>query len=164
MIKIDFEQELDEQLNKLPYTKHLDDGQYNDGVLAGFEMGARWCYDKIENNLNKNIGEFSDGYHTFNELYEHRFSLFIALCKELLYNSRYQTGWSANIWKSLKHSDNTNYEGWFIMGIGKQKGEQISYHLPLKYWDKTNFATVLEKAPEFDGHSSNDVLIRINKL
>lgn len=46
MIKIDFEQELDEQLNKLPYTKHLDDGQYNDGVLDGFELGARWCYER----------------------------------------------------------------------------------------------------------------------
>jgi len=37
-----FEQLLDAELKKLPYTKHLDDGQYNDGVLTGFELGARW--------------------------------------------------------------------------------------------------------------------------
>jgi hypothetical protein len=38
---------LEQELNKLPYTKHLDDGQYNDGQIAGFELGATWCYNKI---------------------------------------------------------------------------------------------------------------------
>lgn len=38
-----FEELLVEELKKLPYTKHLDDGQYNDGKLAGFELGARWA-------------------------------------------------------------------------------------------------------------------------
>ena len=28
---------LQDELNKLPYTKHPDDGQYNDGQLAGFQ-------------------------------------------------------------------------------------------------------------------------------
>lgn len=38
-----FEELLQKELDKLPYTKHLDDGQYNDGQLAGFELGARWA-------------------------------------------------------------------------------------------------------------------------
>lgn len=38
-----FEELLQKELDKLPYTKHLDDGQYNDGKLAGFELGARWA-------------------------------------------------------------------------------------------------------------------------
>lgn len=38
---------LEQELNKLPYTKHLDDGQYNDGQIAGFELGATWCYNKV---------------------------------------------------------------------------------------------------------------------
>jgi hypothetical protein len=38
-----FEEELQKELDKLPYTKHLDDGQYNDGQVAGFEIGARWA-------------------------------------------------------------------------------------------------------------------------
>jgi hypothetical protein len=42
---------LEEELNKLPYTKHLDDGQYNDGQLAGFELGATWGYNKAKETL-----------------------------------------------------------------------------------------------------------------
>ena len=38
-----FEELLQKELDKLPYTKHLDDGQYNDGKQAGFELGARWA-------------------------------------------------------------------------------------------------------------------------
>ena len=34
------------ELEKLPYTKHLDDGQYNDGQLVGFELGAYWGFQK----------------------------------------------------------------------------------------------------------------------
>ena len=39
---------LEDELNKLPYTKHLDDGQYNDGQLAGFEFGANWGFNKAK--------------------------------------------------------------------------------------------------------------------
>lgn len=42
---------LEAELNKLPYTKHLDDGQYNDGQLAGFELGAQWGYNKAKETL-----------------------------------------------------------------------------------------------------------------
>ena len=44
-------QTLEDELNKLPYTKHLDDGQYNDGQLAGFELGATWGYNKAKETL-----------------------------------------------------------------------------------------------------------------
>jgi hypothetical protein len=50
------------------------------------------------------------------------------------------------------------------MGIGTEQGEQITYHLPIHYWEKTNFAEIIAQAPSFDGHSSNDVLQRISKL
>jgi hypothetical protein len=39
---------LEDVLNKLPYTKHLDDGQYNDGVITGFEAGAIWGYNRAK--------------------------------------------------------------------------------------------------------------------
>ena len=42
---------LENEINKLPYTKHLDDGQYNDGQLAGFELGATWGYNKAKETL-----------------------------------------------------------------------------------------------------------------
>lgn len=99
----------------------------------------------------------SDGYHTFDELYEHRIRLFIALCSSL----RYQ-----EVWVSKKHHDGTSMEGWFIMGIGAAKGKQISYHLPEKYLKECTARFALhEHAPyKWDGHTSEDVLKRLKYL
>ena len=105
-----------------------------------------------------------DGYHTFGELYEHRIVLWIALCKILYNDPQYQTGQKADVWRSELHSDGTSFDGWFIMGIGRNKGEQITYHLPISKWEETEFAETREKAPEFDEHTSDDVLERIKNL
>lgn len=106
--------------------------------------------------------EISDGYHTFGELYEHRITLYIALCKWVR-SFMYREG-NGDVWRSKLHSDGSSFDGWFILGINKEKGEQITYHLPLEKWNETGFAETLEKAPEFDGHTSEDVLERIKKL
>lgn len=99
-----------------------------------------------------------DGYHTFNELYNHRHTLYVVLCKFMAERT------FKFIWRSTVHSDLTRYDGWFILGIGDRKGTQITYHLPMSWWDKTNFAVTLKKAPKFDGHTSDDVLARLEKL
>lgn len=109
-------------------------------------------------------GKISDGYHTFDELYEHRITLFIALCKILWNDPQYQTGQKSQVWRSLKHSDGSSFNGWFIMGIGQERGEQITYHLPVSKWDETEFAPTLEFEPNFDGHTSEDVLNRLRCL
>lgn len=100
-----------------------------------------------------------DGYHTFEELYEHRIVLFIALCKIV-----HQEFWDGLVWRSKLHHDGTSYDGWFIMGIGREKGKQISYHLPVSKWDDTEFAQTLDRAPEWDGHTSDDVLERLKAI
>lgn len=117
--------------------------------------------------------EASDGYHAFDELYDHRITLFIALCKALLRdgessyandqarNIYYRNG---NIWRSRLHKDGTMFDGQFILGIRTNPGYQITYHLPLSRWSETDFAFNLETAPEFDGHSSEDVLERLKSL
>lgn len=116
---------------------------------------------KAEANLDTNL--ISDGYHTFGELYDHRISLFIALCSVIPYG-KYTD--HIRVWKSKKHSDGSMYDGWFIMGINEEKGNQISYHLPISKWDECNDPCIveLEFAPEFDGHTSNDVLERLKQL
>lgn len=111
---------------------------------------------EVQEILTDDMGSISDGYHTFDELYEHRVTLYIALCSRL--DSSYY------VWRSEKHSDGSSYEGYFILGIDDEKGKQITYHIPMKYWEQTYFAETLEKAPEFDGHSSKDVLERLQKL
>ena len=109
-------------------------------------------------------GKLSDGYHTFDELYEHRIVLFITLCKILLHDPQYQTGQKSHVCPSLQHSDGSSFNGWFVMGIGKERGEQITYHLPMSKWDETDFAPTLDFAPNFDGHTSDDVLKRLSAL
>ena len=105
----------------------------------------------------------SDGYHTFDELYDHRVTLYIALCKQINHQP-YNDADKFEVWRSKKHSDGTHYDGWFILGIGKEKGHQITYHIPNERWEETNFVDILETAPEFDGHTSQDVLNRIKLL
>lgn len=101
-------------------------------------------------------GSTSDGYHTFDELYEHRHTLFIALCRALT-ASHY-------IWRSRHHSDGSQFKGWFVMGIDVAEGKQITYHLPDRLWDSTSFVEALWRAPPFDGHTSDDVLKRLRDL
>ena len=111
-----------------------------------------------------------DSYHTFDELYEHRIALWIALCAQLqgfVYHgdARNQPdGDKLKVWRSKLHSDGTSFEGWFILGLNDYAGEQITYHLPLSKWDATGFAQTLKKAPPFDGHTSDDVLARLTSL
>jgi hypothetical protein len=104
-------------------------------------------------------GEVSDGYHTFDELYNHRNVLFVQLCKT--WYTLYPT---ANIWRSIKNSDGSMWKGWFIMGLGKEEGKQITYHLPIEFWEQTHFAETLDIGL-WDGHTSKEVLERLtNKL
>lgn len=102
-------------------------------------------------------GKISDGYHTFDELYEHRCALYIALCKLAEKDNKL-------IWRSKKHSDGSDLEGWFLLGINITKGEQITYHLPTRFWDSCEFAYTKEKAPDFDGHTPQDVIKRLKSL
>lgn len=108
----------------------------------------------------------NDGYHTMDQLYEHRHALFCALCK--IYDN-YITPFNTRVhcWKSKSHHDGTMFEGWFIVGmtITKFTGpvEYITYHLPMSWWDKFKLIE-MEKAPQWDGHTSNDVLERLLKL
>ena len=42
------DEEIEQYLKSFPYTKHLDDGQYNDGVISGAELGIGWVINKIQ--------------------------------------------------------------------------------------------------------------------
>ena len=64
----------------------------------------------------------------------------------------------------MVHSDGSEWAGWFILGYETEPGRQITYHLPLDKWYQCLFARILEKAPEWDGHTSNDVLQRLKNL
>lgn len=98
------------------------------------------------------VGKVSDGYHTFDELYDHRCHLFAALMF-----SHPEISWMAET-----HEDGTMFDGWFIAGMHLPTGN-ISYHLPIGMWKMLNDRGIFtcEKAPKWDGHTASDVVDRI---
>ena len=96
------------------------------------------------------VGDVSDGYHTFNELYHHRAMLFAALCH---LNPEIA-------WKSKQHDDPENnpmYDGMFICGIQTPTG-QATYHYDIQpYWELFH-CQELETAPAYDGHSPAEAI------
>jgi hypothetical protein len=103
--------------------------------------------------LPENLGEFSDGHHTFNELYHHRAVLFSVICN--MFPER--------AWKSKRHDTGDMYEGMFIVGIETDKG-QATYHYAVDpYWDMFNVKE-FEMAPKWDGHTPAEAIERIGTL
>jgi hypothetical protein len=88
--------------------------------------------------------DISDGYHTFDELYEHRITLFIALASHL-HNRAFYTDPN---------------DGWFVLFLELPTG-QISYHLPEFYIDLVSTFASKNNNHKWDGHNSNDVLCRL---
>lgn len=111
------------------------------------------------------LSTLNDGYHSFKELYDHRIQIYIALCNAIVGNHRAPFNGpytdSYPVWRSQTQSDGQRWEGWFLLGINYLTGTQITYHIPMEYWDQFAFADELEQAPTFDGHTSADVLTRL---
>ena len=95
----------------------------------------------------KDIGDFSDGFHTFNELYRQRAVLFAVIVKQ-----------NKNAaWKSHRHEDGKLCfgGGWFIVGVDTPEGS-YTYHYEEKYWDMFN-CEELQCGKHWDGHTDKDV-------
>ena len=93
------------------------------------------------------IGELSDGYHTFNSLYRQRMFLSAALVK----------AYKDKAWKSLRHEDGELCfgGGWFIVGIDTPEGS-YTYHYEDNFFSLFD-CEELERAKHWDGHTSADV-------
>lgn len=104
-------------------------------------------------------GLISDGYHTFNELYEFRKVYNAALFNEWHNQGKYE------VHKSYKHSDGELAfgGGWFIVVAILPTG-QISNHYESKDWDLFKVKEVDKAIYDFDGHTSEDVLTRLKSL
>lgn len=111
-------------------------------------------------DINKAIQELhdkkliTDGYHTFDELYDHRMALFAIVCNQ-------NTNMS---WKSKNHhvGGDPMFEGMFIVGINTDEG-QVTYHYNMEHWDRFK-VTELENAPIWDGHTPQMCVERLLKL
>ena len=106
--------------------------------------------DKITIEVS-DLSKVSDGYHTIAELYEHRVLLWINLVlKYAIKDAAYHPN---------------HYEGWDLLSTFTKHG-QISYHVQSKY--RYLYESKLPIDPElrykFDGHTSQDVLKRLEAL
>lgn len=123
---------------------------------------ARLDFEHIKNKgmdlqslMDKGMGSVSDGYHTFDELYEHRCVLFLSLVSQA----------PALSWFSATHNDGTAFDGWFIIGMTLPDLGDITYHLPMNMWEAAihTGAEELEKGKKWDGHTSEEVLERMKE-
>jgi hypothetical protein len=115
----------------------------------------------MANKETKDMGEISDGYHTFNELYDFR----------KMYNAALFNQWNTydvplyDVHKSKCHSDGLPCfgGGWFIVMAILPSG-QISNHYEMKDWDLFQIPeTDFVKYP-YDGHTAQDVLNRLEEV
>ena len=135
-----------EALKSAPPRYSIDD------IVIAMDGGIMGPLNSFSTYISEHKGDISDGYHTFNELYDHRAALTAALFKSLP---------SDMVYKSKKHHDGTMYDGMFIVGANLPGIGAISYHYDLDpWWDIFNIREV-ENAPEWDGHTPNDVIERL---
>ena len=136
------------------YGIHLDAINENlPEIIEAFKGDPRKVFaneywdDRAVWTTEYDIGDFSDGYHTFNDLYKQRLILSVTL-----FNSYKELAW-----KSHKHADGELCfgGGWFIVGIETPEGP-YTYHYEDKYWDMFQ-CKELEMAKEWDGHTDKDV-------
>jgi hypothetical protein len=101
-------------------------------------------------------GNTSDGYHTFNELYEFRKAYNVALFNE------WAAGGKCSVHKSWRHHDGELCfgGGWFIVVAVLPNG-QISNHYEAKDWDLFAIPETERALFEFDGHTGSDVIARL---
>lgn len=114
----------------------------------------------MDGNLHVLAEDCGDQYHTMHELYQHRMALTIALF-HAWHASRLYTNYKVS--KSKMHHDGTMFEGGYFVVVAETSKGQISYHYKLKHWDEFKIPEV-ERAPEWDGHSSLQTLERLSQL
>jgi hypothetical protein len=101
----------------------------------------------------------SDGYHTFEELYEFR----------KVYNAVLFNEWSSqgmyDVHKSTRHEDGTECfgGGWFIVVAILPSG-QISNHYELTDWNLFKCPETEKALFPFDGHTPHNVIERLKSL
>jgi hypothetical protein len=133
-------------------------------VKEVYAKTLEWTDEMIEGLVEdetkpKDMGEVSDGYHTFNELYEYRMLYNAALFNEFAKQGLY------DVHKSRKHSDGEYPFGnsnWFIVMAELPTG-QISNHYEMKDWGKFQ---IPEKplANKWDRHTPKDVTERLTSF
>jgi hypothetical protein len=112
---------------------------------------------EIKHDLDERIfNTLGDGYHNLKQMYDMRLALTVALMEVLCEVS------NIPCWRAKLHHDGTMFIDYFIVGIELPVG-QVTWHYHIKHWDLFGMKnlTTLDRAPEFDGHTEDDVVRRL---
>ena len=112
--------------------------------------------DNYRIEKTKDGKSISDGYHTFKELYEFR----------RLYNAAFVKASKGKLksFKSRKHSNgDLCFGGEYFVVVTQLPTGQISNHYKNKYYNSFA-AKYVPFAPKYDGHTSTDVINRLNEF
>lgn len=112
--------------------------------------------------------QFSDGYHTFDELYGIRLAYNVALFNEWASQAEYAASGKEialpkyDVHKSERHHDGELCfgGGWFIVVANLPSG-QISNHYEMKHWDLFKIPVAEKAKYEWDVHTTEDVINRL---
>lgn len=162
-------------ISTLEGTMRASKGDY---IIQGIEGEFYPCKPDIFEktyNVSGDLGDVSDGYHTFNELYEFR----------KMYNAVLFNEWGAervqhphwwkqgrpfysykyDVHKSKRHHDGEECfgGGWFVVVAVLPTG-QITNHYEMKDWDLFQIPEEPKAKYPFDGHTGKDVLTRLKDL
>jgi len=109
--------------------------------------------------LGETVKDVSDGYHTFRELYAFRMAYNVLLFNEWALQGKHC------VHKSKRHSDGELcFDGEHFVVVALLPSGQVTNHYKLEHWDKFKVDEFHMPLVEFDGHSSADVLDRLNSL
>jgi hypothetical protein len=138
---------------------------------------------KLIYELKEERGSISDGYHTYDELYQFRkvynALLFNEWGKQTISSIKYvpinlssgfkeiaqEVNYKFDVHKSWKHNDGELCfgGGWFIVVAILPEG-QISNHYKAEDWDLFKIPALEKAKYPFDGHTSQDTLERMLNL
>lgn len=104
--------------------------------------------------------KISDGYHTFEELYNYR-KMYNAGFLNLLPYAFSHIVRDGRVYKSKKHSDGEPCfgGGWFIVVFIDDQDKQITNHYRLEDWDLFDIPAVDTPIHAYDGHTPADCVI-----
>ena len=98
------------------------------------------------------VGTITDGYHSFDDLYEHRNLLFLNLIVHMDYREE----------ATAYYTEDPNMPGWILVVLETEKLGQISYHMQDGY---DQFLKHIPKIPwnelNWDSRSSLEVSLRL---
>lgn len=125
-----------------------------------FEIMARGAIqERISELQDEQKGKITDGYHSFDELYEYR-----KLYNALLFNEWYKQG-KYDVHKSKRHFDGEEcFGGDYFIVVALLPLGQISNHYKMQDWKLFDIQEHEKALFPFDGHTSNDVIHRLRHI